>query len=1240
MSSAMDDTVKHKSHRDRNAGRKAEKKKIKKEHVQELSDRQRNPKAFTFNSAIRAERRFRRKQDIETKKQHIPLIDRTPLEPPPVLVAVVGPPKVGKSLVIQCLIKSYVKQPLTNILGPVTVVSGKKQRITFIECNNDVNCMIDIAKVADLVLLLVDASFGFEMEIFEFLNICQVHGMPRIMGVLTHLDLIKNVRQMRKIKKTLKHRFWAEVFAGAKLFYLSGLLHEEYLRTEIKNLARFISVMRFRPLTWRTTHPYLLADRLEDLTSPELIRKNSKVDRNICLYGYVRGIPLNKDTSIHIPGCGDMKIKDVNFLPDPCPLPEHIKKRALVEKERLIYAPFSGVGGIVYDKDAVYVELGGSHSYKEEDTGLAGALMDTQETLDQKLQHSELKLFSDAAPIKSQDVNESMARYTGELVTENGRVRRKVIFKDEADVKNVSNKDDDDNLIKHEDEDSEDDENNEDDSNDDNDYNMDENNDDDDEWSDVETLEKTEKGVKRKGTDEGNIQKKKKRDSVNSTIENDVNLDESELTNDKKMETPLENAGMYHSLSKESDKLIKNKISEALSLLEATKKVKQDVDDESFDELSDEDSRAGLEMDDTDRLSDFEDIASEEEDIEEDKEDIKMDESEEVPDELKWKRNLTEKAREAFINRQQSNKNLMKIVYGVFDKINTIEEEEDKEDEKLNRDIGGIFRVIQEQQRQKIQQRELQNQEESVFFSMESPRDWLKEENKALLINRFVTGKWKESEDAEELLKLDDEDLYGDFEDLETGEKHKAEHPEELPADEVEENKKLLEKKKKLKEQFNTEYDNTEKKTYYDDLKDEVERQAGINKSEFDGLDDDIRVQLEGYRPGMYVRVEIEAVPCELITHLDPTYPIIIGGLLHGEENIGYVQTRIKKHRWYSRILKSRDPLIFSIGWRRFQSLPIYSKLEDNLRHRMLKYTPEHVACMSHLWGPITPQGTGVLAVQDVASKEPGFRIVATGSIVELDKSTEVMKKLKLIGVPMKIHRKTAFIKDMFNSALEVAKFEGARIKTVSGIRGQIKKAISKPEGCFRATFEDKIMLSDIVFCRTWYKVDVPRFYNPVTSLLLPPAEKSRWHGMKTTGQLKRERNIHAEANMNSIYTPVERDVKVFKPLFIPRKLQKELPYRDKPKLKSVPHLRKPKFKQGRVAVVREPQEQNIARIIKMIRTNYAKKQKQSKEAMTKRITAYQVQIKEEEAKKLRKQKQEKKEIFRDLSKLEKKKSR
>lgn len=81
--------------------------------------------------------------------------------------------------------------------------------------------------------------------------------------------------------------------------------------------------------------------------------------------------------------------------------------------------------------------------------------------------------------------------------------------------------------------------------------------------------------------------------------------------------------------------------------------------------------------------------------------------------------------------------------------------------------------------------------------------------------------------------------------------------------------------------------------------------------------------------------------------------------------------------------------------------------------------------------------------------------------VTELDQSSQITKKLKLIGKPIKIYNKTAFIKEMFNSPLEVAKFEGAKIKTVSGIRGQVKKAV-KSGGDFRATFEDKIKLSGI----------------------------------------------------------------------------------------------------------------------------------------------------------------------------------
>lgn len=48
------------------------------------------------------------------------------------------------------------------------------------------------------------------------------------------------------------------------------MVNEHYLKNEVKNLARFVSVMKFRPMPWREAHPYMLCDRFEDLTDPEV----------------------------------------------------------------------------------------------------------------------------------------------------------------------------------------------------------------------------------------------------------------------------------------------------------------------------------------------------------------------------------------------------------------------------------------------------------------------------------------------------------------------------------------------------------------------------------------------------------------------------------------------------------------------------------------------------------------------------------------------------------------------------------------------------------------------------------------------------------------------------------------------------------------------------------------------------------------------------------------------------------
>lgn len=127
----------------------------------------------------------------------------------------------------------------------------------------------------------------------------------------------------------------------------------------------------------------------------------------------------------------------MNFLPDPCALPDAQKKRALNEKERLLYAPMSGVGGLVYDKDAVYIDVPASHVKQQQvrrrlltsgasmvragpillrcslmqdevrpTTELVQSLIDTHATLDAKMAASKMSLFSGSASLDPDDFEE------------------------------------------------------------------------------------------------------------------------------------------------------------------------------------------------------------------------------------------------------------------------------------------------------------------------------------------------------------------------------------------------------------------------------------------------------------------------------------------------------------------------------------------------------------------------------------------------------------------------------------------------------------------------------------------------------------------------------------------------------------------------------------------------------------------------------------------------------------------
>ncbi|KAI0643103.1 hypothetical protein C8Q79DRAFT_916230 [Trametes meyenii] len=1137
------DSQSHKAHRPAQSGAKAEKKKAPKGKGKEKQHGF-NEKAFAPKSGRRADRQGRRTAERDQTRLHVPLVDRTPDDqPPPVIVAVVGPPGVGKTTLMKSLIRRYTKQTLNHIQGPVTVVSGKKKRITFIECNNDLNSMIDVGKIADLVLLMIDGSYGFEMETFEFLNILQSHGFPKVIGVLTHLDLIKKAATLKDTKKTLKKRFWTEIYQGAKLFYLSGVLNGRYPDAEILNLSRFISVMKFRPLVFRNTHPYMLADRFEDLTSREEVRQSKgKCDRTVTIYGYLRGTNYRLGTKVHVPGVGDLDVKSVQILGDPCPLPdaESEKRRKLSEKKKLlIHAPMSDVGGVIYDKDAVYINVPGNFTKggienPGEGEQMVLNLQDVNSTLEDQVAKSQIRLFGSSSQPLSVEAGPSTLR-----------------SEDESDEEN----DEDEGYGDEHEDDSED-----------------------------------ETGL---GSD----------DEAFADFGEDDDVD-------------VGNHG----------RSAPRNVRRSMQSLSSQDRKRGDV------EYADSDSDLGDEDDEDDpgpsrRFVRFD--GDEEVDVQSD-DDVNEggSDDEDVP---RWKANLSGRAQSAFedTTRSRRRRDWVKLIYNSNAPPETILGDGGRAETSSlqgpSMDDDDFFKVADHAP---VKTEEVLDQTKEPV-DPEELKEWENEELLDSIRNLFITGSSSQP--------MEGVDEYGEpYEDEEGQEDSQASGSGGEDEDEGGDGGRkpslnkdaaaLAAKKAELKRKFDEQYDEPDaaKTDFYTETKEAMARQQQLNRAEFEGVDPEARALIEGYRPGSYIRMELTNVPAEMVENFDPSYPIVVGGLLPAEERFGYVQVRIKRHRWFPKTLKTNDPLIFSLGWRRFQTVPIYSLDDHSIRMRMLKYTPEHMHCYATFYGPAALPNTGFCAFNALGRDTPGFRVSATGVVLDIDRSTRIVKKLKLTGVPFKIFKNTAFIRDMFSTALEVAKFEGANIRTVSGIRGQVKKALPKPDGAFRAAFEDKILMSDIVFLRAWYSIQPRKFYNPVTSLLL--SDKERWQGMRLTGQVRREQGLKTPTDVNSIYKPVERPARRFNPLRVPKKLQAALPYASKPKIMKPQHRQT--YMQKR-AVVLEPEEKKALALLQQVRALRKDQVARRREKQEERRATHRKKVEKEEAKKSEKEKEKRKEYMR-----------
>ncbi|EAW90551.1 TSR1, 20S rRNA accumulation, homolog (yeast), isoform CRA_d [Homo sapiens] len=176
----------------------------------------------------------------------------------------------------------------------------------------DLHVVLDMAKVADTILFLLDPLEGWDSTGDYCLSCLFAQGLPTytlaVQGI-SGLPLKKQIDTRKKLSKAVEKRFPHD-----KLLLLDT-------QQEAGMLLRQLANQKQQHLAFRDRRAYLFAHAVDFVPSEE----NNLVG-TLKISGYVRGQTLNVNRLLHIVGYGDFQMKQIDAPGDPFPLnPRGIK---------------------------------------------------------------------------------------------------------------------------------------------------------------------------------------------------------------------------------------------------------------------------------------------------------------------------------------------------------------------------------------------------------------------------------------------------------------------------------------------------------------------------------------------------------------------------------------------------------------------------------------------------------------------------------------------------------------------------------------------------------------------------------------------------------------------------------------------------------------------------------------------------------------------------------------------------
>jgi pre-rRNA-processing protein TSR1 len=111
---------------------------------------------------------------------------------------------------------------------------------------------------------------------------------------------------------------------------------------------------------------------------------------------------------------------------------------------------------------------------------------------------------------------------------------------------------------------------------------------------------------------------------------------------------------------------------------------------------------------------------------------------------------------------------------------------------------------------------------------------------------------------------------------------------------------------------------------------------------------------------------------------------------------------------------------------------------------------------------------------QPASASNNRYQLVGTGSLLGVDPTRIIAKRIILTGHPYKVHKRTATIRYMFFNQPDVDYFKPVELRTKKGRTGFIKESLGT-HGYLKAGFDGGIDMMDTI-CLNLYKRCFPKW--------------------------------------------------------------------------------------------------------------------------------------------------------------------